>query len=81
MYKTPSFILSSYRTYEEWKHFHRGAPLSTFQRSYRTYEEWKRIISVVYKNVNMGSYRTYEEWKLYLMYIGLMILLAFLPYL
>ena len=34
-------LLSSYRTYEEWKRIITDAEGRTFQSSYRTYEEWK----------------------------------------
>ncbi len=35
-------MASSYRTYEEWKHYNDKVKSSVFLGSYRTYEEWKR---------------------------------------
>ena len=36
-------IISSYRTYEEWKQYYLHSFEYRKSRSYRTYEEWKRF--------------------------------------
>ena len=43
---TKSKHLSSYRTYEEWKHHKRVRWYNSSVSSYRTYEEWKREESI-----------------------------------
>jgi len=57
-------VVSSYRTYEEWKPpLIRTKCLQQWPSSYRTYEEWK--LAKVYEHLGyqISSYRTYEEWK------------------
>ena len=67
--------MSSYRTYEEWKHNSgAGYQVGTGTGSYRTYEEWKRFTLPVFCHRPIGSYRTYEEWKLILYYNNIAII-------
>jgi len=56
-------VKSSYRTYEEWKHFNDFGALRTSLSSYRTYEEWKLALRKIWEVSSPSSYRTYEEWK------------------
>jgi len=57
-------IISSYPTYEEWKHYVDALVILFFYRgSYPTYEEWKPIYKEVEDISYQGSYPTYEEWK------------------
>ena len=58
-------MISSYRTYEEWKQSIADAIGVEVQCSYRTYEEWKQCQPPKTKQPGSpSSYRTYEEWKL-----------------
>jgi len=60
-------IISSYRTYEEWKQvFQRESHLATAFLPYLWGMETS-IVSDSWKH-GFGSYRTYEEWKLF--YVG-----------
>jgi len=73
---------SSYRTYEEWKHFFFKDLCPTFPCSYRTYEEWKLSMWDVREySIRLGSYRTYEEWKHSVPCICRNTKVPFLPYL
>ena len=58
------YNVSSYRTYEEWKHANMVGVAEEVIGSYRTYEEWKHVSSLSVVTGFHGSYRTYEEWKL-----------------
>jgi len=42
--RVPSWMVSSYRTYEEWKQETVFLLCLLINRSYRTYEEWKHTI-------------------------------------
>jgi len=56
-------LLSSYRTYEEWKLSNIIFTRLSTASSYRTYEEWKPVCGSKPYNLILRSYRTYEEWK------------------
>jgi len=55
--------MSSYPTYEEWKHADHKLVLTVETGSYPTYEEWKQKMEVEQKELSDCSYPTYEEWK------------------
>jgi len=57
------YLLSSYRTYEEWKLPWAYPKSLLLPGSYRTYEEWKPSLIWIKLNRFLRSYRTYEEWK------------------
>ena len=56
--------MSSYPTYEEWKHNNLSISAAFPSSSYPTYEEWKPYAAAKYGKCSIRSYPTYEEWKL-----------------
>jgi len=73
--------ISSYRTYEEWKHRYSDVHEKPELRSYRTYEEWKPVMPATATPAVVSSYRTYEEWKRSSKWIKIEEQGRFLPYL
>ena len=61
-----SIVISSYPTYEEWKHKFDILDSIPKEGSYPTYEEWKLLLLTNAGILLICSYPTYEEWKLYL---------------